>query len=103
MSETVAQNFKVELSERLDISSAEALHLSLEDALASGQEIKLMGADVEKIDTAGAQVLSAFYDEASKLHLKVDWIEPSDTILQIFTFLGLTKKVGLDDQEQRDD
>ena len=103
MSETAAQNFKVDLCERLDISSAEALHLSLEDALASGQEIKLMGADVVKLDTAGIQVLSAFCEEADKLHLKVDWVEPSGTISQIFTFLGLTEKVGLDVQEQRDD
>lgn len=103
MSESAAQEFKVELSERLDIASAEALHLSLEDALASGQEVKLMGADVVKLDTAGVQVLSAFCEEANKLHLKVDWIKPSDTISQVFTFLGLTEMVGLNVQELKDD
>jgi len=99
MSELANQCFKVELSERLDISHAESLHLTLEDALASGQVIELMGADVVKLDTAGIQVLSAFYEEASKLHLKVNWIEPSDTITQILIFLGLTEKLGLEVQE----
>ena len=103
MTETAAEKCVVELAERLDIAGAEALHLVLEDALAAGHPISLNGSQVVKIDTAGIQVLGAFYEEAKKHHLDVNWVEPSTTVSEVFSFLGLGKSVGLNDQEQRDD
>ena len=95
MTGETANKFVVELSEKLDIAGAEALHLSLEDALASGQAISLQGAAVYKVDTAGVQVISAFCEEAGKLHLDVEWLDPSETITQVFNFLGLSKNISL--------
>ena len=100
MTDTV-EEFVVQLGEKLDIAKAEELHHDLEDALASNQTIRLDGDQVVKMDTAGVQVLSAFCEEAKKLHLEVGWKDPSDTLFQIFGFLGLTESVGLNDQEQK--
>ena len=51
----------IDLPERLDISCVEALHLELDDALNSGNNITLNGENVTKLDTAGLQVIKAFY------------------------------------------
>lgn len=95
----------IELPERLDITCVEVLHVELEDALASGKPVHLEASRVMKLDTAAIQVLEAFYNEASKLHMKVDWLRPSNTVEEVFDFLDLRPKVGLNPkvQEQTDD
>ncbi|MFT7687780.1 MAG: anti-anti-sigma regulatory factor [Candidatus Azotimanducaceae bacterium] len=85
MTTDATKKFVVELSEKLDIASAEELHLTLEDAIASGQAISLQGGSVCKVDTAAVQVLSAFCGEAGKLHIDVEWVDPSDAIRQVFS------------------
>lgn len=94
MSETVA----VELPERMDIASAERTHMQLEQVLEQGSSIDLIGAAVQKIDTAGVQILAGFFAEAENLHLVVNWRNVSDTIEETFSFLNLATSVGLDKQ-----
>ncbi|MBV1877510.1 MAG: STAS domain-containing protein [Pseudomonadales bacterium] len=90
----------IELPERLDIACVETLHLEMEDAFSSGQSLRLQGARVTKLDTAGLQILEAFFEEARKHHQQVEWLEPSNTIMEVAGFLQLKSQIGLSDQEQ---
>jgi ABC-type transporter Mla MlaB component len=93
MTERVA----IDLPDRMDIASAEQLHLTLEGALSDGQPIQLNGDKVGKIDTSGVQLLLGLFREAGKQHLDVSWNQPSETILEAINFLNLTAEVGLNE------
>jgi anti-anti-sigma regulatory factor len=90
----------VELPERLDITCVEKLHLELESALTSGKSVQLHGNLVTRVDSAGVQLVKAFYDEAAKHHQDVVWDEPSGTILEVLGLLNLGPDMGLDSNKQ---
>lgn len=85
----------IDLPDRMDIASAEQLHVALEAALADGAPISLKGANVSKIDTTGVQLLIGLFREADKQHLDVTWCEPSETILNAMELFNLKNDVGL--------
>ena len=87
----------VELPERLDISCVESLHLELEEVLSVGNNIHLDASKVSKLDTAGLQVLKAFYDESQKRQVNLAWISPSATMIEVTSFLDLGSSMGLND------
>jgi ABC-type transporter Mla MlaB component len=93
MTERVA----IDLPDRMDIASAEQLHLTLEAALSDGMPIQLNAARVGKIDTSGVQLLLGLFREASKQHLDVSWNQPSETIQEAINLLNLTAEVGLNE------
>lgn len=88
---------EVEFPDRMDIASAEQVHMALEQALEQGQAVELSAAKVVRLDTAGVQLILGFCAEAEKQHLEVTWKEPSDTIVEVMSFMGLAKKVGLEE------
>ena len=92
----VSEAVAVELPERMDIASAESMHMELEQVLQQGNSVELRGAAVQKVDTAGVQLLTSFFAEAENQHLKVSWQETSEAIVETFSFLNLTSAVGLD-------
>jgi ABC-type transporter Mla MlaB component len=92
----VSEAVAVELPERMDIASAETMHMELEQVLEQGCSFELRGAAVQKVDTAGVQLLASFFTEAEKQHLSVSWQAPSEAIVETFSFLKLTAAVGLD-------
>ena len=87
----------IELPERMDIAAAESTHVTLENVIQEGKPVSLSAANVNKLDTAGVQVLVGFFTEAQNHHINVAWQEPSETILNTFTFLSLSDQVGLGD------
>ncbi len=86
---------EIDLPDRMDIASAEQLHVTLEAALAAGTAISLKGANVSKIDTTGVQLLLGLFREAEKQHLDVAWCEPSETIVNAVDLFNLKNDVGL--------
>lgn len=94
----MSESVSIELPERLDIASAERIHMQLEQVLEQGCAIDLIGTAVQKIDTAGVQILTGFFAEAMNQHLVVNWQDVSDSITETFSFLNLTAAVGLDQQ-----
>jgi ABC-type transporter Mla MlaB component len=94
----VSESVAIELPERMDIASAERVHMQLEQALEQGCAIDLIGTAVQKLDTAGVQILTGFFAEAESQHQVVSWQDVSETITETFSFLNLTDAVGLDKQ-----
>lgn len=87
----------VELPERMDIAAADSTHVTLENVIQEGKPVTLSAANVNKVDTAGVQILASFFAEAKQHHIDVRWRDASETILNTFTFLNLSDQVGLDD------
>lgn len=95
----MTESIALALPDRMDIASAEQLHVSLEAALAEGAAITLIGSAVAKIDTAGMQLLLGFFTESIRLHIDVSWSNPSSTIQEAVTFLNLNEQVCLTDTQ----
>ncbi len=73
----------------LDISCAGQLRGQLQQALTSNQPVVLDAANVERVDTAALQVLTAFFKDAGAQKLEVQWKEPAQTLVNAAQLLGL--------------
>ena len=61
----------------LDISGARDLYSRLQSALAARQPVVLDATQVERVDTAGLQILCAFVRDAVASGMAVQWQQPS--------------------------
>ena len=86
----------VKCGEALTIANAADLHAQLSKALEESSVIELVADSVEKVDTAGLQLLVALSRELEKVDGKMVWKEPSDVLLQAATTLGLTPYLAID-------
>ena len=75
--------------ESMDISVVAEFSIELKTALEAKQAIQLQAANVERADTAGLQMLCAFFLDAQAEGVDVEWLEPSDALL------GSSKQIGL--------
>jgi anti-anti-sigma regulatory factor len=85
----------IKLANTVDIASAAKLHEELKVALANEQPVTLDGSDVERADTAALQLLYAFYRDAQQLAVTVEWLPPSEQLLETAAHIGLQEKLGL--------
>ncbi len=84
------------LPDRMDVASAEQLHVTLEAALEEGNPIELNGEKVVRLDTAGVQLVVSFIAAAEMQHIDVAWKAPSSTLFEVFEFMKLGNAVGLE-------
>ncbi len=73
----------------MDISGVEELFHQLEKALDLGQDIEIHAQEVERMDTAMAQLLVAFVKEAEHMKLEVIWQGVSEGMLNTFRNVGV--------------
>jgi anti-anti-sigma factor len=79
----------------LDIAGAAQLREQLLQALTSKQPVVLNAANVEKVDTAALQVLTAFFKDADAQNLDVQWKEPTQAVKNAAQLLGLAGSLRL--------
>jgi ABC-type transporter Mla MlaB component len=79
----------------LDISVAQAWYRKLQDCLERHQAVQFHGAQVERVDTAMLQLLSAFIQEARGRGMAVDWQQPSPALRQAARLLDLMHSLAL--------
>lgn len=79
----------------LDISGARALHTQLQEALQTAEPVVLQADQVERVDTAALQVLSAFMREAQERRIAVQWLHPSVPLQYAAQLLDLTAIMAL--------
>ena len=91
-----AKKSVVDCGSSLTVATAAEMHHKLEAALKDSSNLHLNAQAVEKVDTAGLQLIVALYKEIDKLGGKVVWQEPSAVLRQASQTLGLTEQVGLD-------
>lgn len=92
----MSDSIELVLPDRMDVASAEQVHVSLEGALEQGGPIEINGEQVVRLDTAGVQLMVAFFREAEKQHVEVAWKQVSSTITEVLEFMNVGKAVGLE-------
>jgi anti-anti-sigma regulatory factor len=79
----------------LDIAGAGRLREQLLQALTGKQPVVLDAANVERVDTAALQVLTAFFKDAGAQNLDVQWKEPAQALKNAARLLGLRDSLCL--------
>lgn len=84
----------LELPASLDIQHAAALHAQLAPEL-SAASLSLSAAAVDRVHTAGLQVLAAFVQTRSRAGQATVWQSPSASLRQAAARLGISALLGL--------
>jgi len=95
MAEDKKESQIINCQDSLDISIVSNLGDELKVALDSGQAIQLHASNVGKADAAALQLLCAFFLDAETHGIDVEWLEPSDALLEAASVTGLTEYLGL--------
>ena len=79
----------------LDISGAGGLREQLLQALEAQQPVTLDAANVERVDTAALQVLTAFFKDAAAQQHDVQWKTTSAVLCNAARLLGLQESLRI--------
>ena len=85
----------VVFGDRVDISHARSLYDRLGKLLTRKSPIVFDASAVERIDTAGIQLLAAFCHTAKVRGLTIKWEAPSTVIQQAVQTLGMHEHLGM--------
>ena len=91
----LAGSVKLDLPENCTIAAAEGLHHEMEEMLAGGQDVVVNGSAVERVDTAGLQLLYSFQEALKGVEASISWSEPSASLLEASEKLGLKELLAL--------
>jgi phospholipid transport system transporter-binding protein len=80
----------------MDIASAGELQQKLITVLQANTPVELDATNVERVDTAALQVLTAFFKDAEAAGVAVQWKQTSETLDQAAHLLGLGQALHLD-------
>jgi anti-anti-sigma regulatory factor len=87
-----AAALQVELEPGLEIKDAEGVHRQLSAALVEGRAMAVDVGRVQAVDAAGAQLLLAFQDEASRRGVTIEFCGESAPLVHTLAVLGLRDK-----------
>ena len=91
----VADATAIVLEGSLDISGAGGLRERLARALDTQQPVVLDAANVERVDTAALQVLTAFFKDAAAQQHDVQWKTASAALCNAAGLLGLQESLRI--------
>lgn len=89
----VASKITIDCGEALTIANVANLHSQFIDALEKTSSIELDAAKVEKVDTAGLQLLVAVNRELKKSENSLFWKATSDVLLDSISTSGLSSEI----------
>lgn len=89
-----ATTTSIECGEALTISNVAGLHSKLSKALETSSLIEIDVQSVEKVDTAGLQLLVALQQELSKSSGQLKWNKPSEVFTQAVAISGVASYLG---------
>lgn len=69
----IAERHTIKIGERFTVSQAQQIYLQLMQALVEEKPLSVDLSDVQRIDTAGLQLLLRFSEEAQRLQLPLHW------------------------------
>ncbi len=79
----------VKLDGPISIADVAELHAQFKTYLAEGNDLEIDCSEVEGVDAAALQLLTAFINEAEKQDNKLIWKEPSDSLQATVLMMGL--------------
>lgn len=86
----------VDFGEMLTIANVGEIYAQLLALMADGKSVSLDCSKIERIDTAGLQLLLAYAKEAENQSLPLDWQAPSESFVQSASSLGLASMLNLE-------
>lgn len=91
-----SRGMSLKLKPKLDIAQARTLQAQLNKALDGGKTVVIDGGQVERTDTAGLQLLCAFFDSSRKAGVEVRWKKGSTaTLCRDAAMLGVAELLQL--------
>lgn len=78
-----------------DVAHVREAYQLLDQGLRRGLPLELHTADIERVDTAGLQLLVAFYRAAHEHGLKVEWRSVGAVLRSSSTMLGIASSLEL--------
>lgn len=94
-SQTMRTESLLELQAIQDISQSAALKTELLALLDKKQTIQIDASRVERIDGTALQLLCALFVQAENNNVGLQWVEPSEALLQAAKYSGLTSLLNL--------
>lgn len=88
---------QITLGPILDVANSGDFRKQLEKMFRRKAPFELDGSAVERVDTAGLQVLLAFSQEARNRDIGLQWLATSDALKTASSFLGLSGELGIDE------
>jgi len=88
-------NPTLQLNSIQDISKSQVLKNDMLTLINDNDEIDIYAAEVERIDGSALQLLCALFTYANQNNLVINWIEPSDVLIQSAQTLGVQKILDL--------
>lgn len=85
----------VSLGNALDIMNVSGLKARLSSAMEKKLTVVLIADKIDKVDTAGIQLIYAFIKKIEQQDNTVVWQKPSDTLLQISETIGMREHLNL--------
>lgn len=89
------QDNTVRLDNKLSIHNIAELKSSLDKMITDEGDVVLDGSQVQAVDTAALQLISAFALVMHEQSRPLRWVEPSTTILDAAKLIGLHKTLNL--------
>lgn len=93
--QTMRAESLLELQATQDISQSAALKTEMLSLLDTRQTIQIDASRVERIDGSALQLLCALFVQAENNGVSLQWVEPSDALLQAAKYSGLTGLLNL--------
>lgn len=92
----MAKKTTITLGDALDIAHASKLKERLRSCLAKNLPVQITADKVEKVDSAGLQLMCSFIKQVETMGNTVTWHKTSDPIYTIAALLGLTGNLKLE-------
>jgi anti-anti-sigma regulatory factor len=83
--------------ESLDIRQVSELKPQLLHVLEAAQPVTIQAQDIERSDTAGLQLLTAFFIDARAKGIAIAWDQPSEALRQSASLMGVAGLLELDE------
>lgn len=91
----MSDSIVIDLPDNLTIATAEVLYQTLESAVEKHQDVVFNAESVNRVDTAGLQLLYAFCTEQKKQQLSVQWRSVTASLTDGAELIGIGKALFL--------
>jgi ABC-type transporter Mla MlaB component len=86
---------EIKLGGVLDVSQTRAAYQALNEALKRSLPVEVDAAQLERLDAAGLQLVTAFVQAARERHLRMQWSSVSAALQASAEFVGLVRALEL--------
>lgn len=91
----MSEGKQIECGERMTIEQVESLYSQIESATLESDRIELIADSVQQCDTASLQLIVNLFRMSKQQGRTVNWVKPSESILNVAKLLGLIEPLEL--------